>query len=180
MPAGCQLGVETAPTPTFVDAAGPDEDPVGAGHEPLSVIGRVAAHDADGERLGDVLRDGQQLRHRLERTTPVVLGEASDNDPPAPINQRNAHPRPICGEELTLVYPDDLGVVVNQLKELFGAANILRRDPHVAMRHDVPVRIPVVDIRLEDLHFLARDLRASQATDELLALAAEHAAGYDL
>ena len=33
--------------------------------------------------------------------------------------------------------------------------------------------------RLEDLHFLTGDLSAPQAPDELLALAAEHAAGDD-
>src|SRR5262249_40443966 len=38
----------------------------------------------------------------------------------------------------------------------------------------------VVDERLEDLDLLARDLRAPQAANELLALAAEHRAGDDL
>ena len=47
------------------------------------------------------------------------------------------------------------------------------------MRHDVVFAEAVVDERLEDLHFLPRDLGAAQPADQLLALAAEHAAGDD-
>ena len=38
---------------------------------------------------------------------------------------------------------------------------------------------PLVERRLEDLHFLAGNLGAAQPADELFALAAEHAAGND-
>ena len=41
-------------------------------------------------------------------------------------------------------------------------------------------RVAIVDPRLEDLDLALRDLRAAQAADQLLALAAEHAAGNDL
>ena len=58
------------------------------GHEPLRVVGRVAAHHADRQRLGDVLGDRQQLRHRLERLAEVVLVEAGDDDALAAVGER--------------------------------------------------------------------------------------------
>ena len=45
---------------------------------------------------------------------------------------------------------------------------------------DVADVVAVVDARLHDQRALARDLRAAQATDQLLALAAEHRAADDL
>src|SRR5262249_6091042 len=74
----------------------------------------------------------------------------------------------------------DLGLVVDENEQLVRAPHVLRRDPHVAVRDDVIVAEPVVDDGLEDLDLLARDLGAAEAADELLALAAEHAAGHDL
>ena len=53
-------------------------------------------------------------------------------------------------------------------------------DSHLAVRGDVVVAVAVVDLRLEDLDLLPRDLGAPQPADELFALAAEHAAGNDL
>ena len=75
--------------------------------------------------------------------------------------------------------PDHLGVVGDLLHQLVRVAHVLRRDPHVAVRHDVVFAEAVVDERLEDLHLLPRDLRPAQPADQLLALAAEHAAGDD-
>src|SRR5436190_1229061 len=54
-----------------------------------------------------------------------------------------------------------------------------RRDAHFAVRHNRVVGITGVERRLEDLHPLARNLSAAKAADQLLALAAEHAADDD-
>src|SRR3954469_1210728 len=48
------------------------------------------------------------------------------------------------------------------------------------MRDDVVFTEPIVDVRLEDLHFPPGDLCTAQPPNQLLALAAEHAAGDDL
>src|SRR6185437_14906487 len=53
----------------------------------------------------------------------------------------------------------------------------LRLDPHGAVRRDVVFAVAVVDPRLEDLHLAPGNLRPAQPADQLLALAAEHAAG---
>src|SRR5438094_323020 len=135
--------------------------------------------DADGERLGDVFGNREQLRHRLEGTPEIILIEAGDDDPLAAIRERIARPRETRVEELPLVDSDDVGVVVDAAQQLVGVADVLRRDSHVAVRDDLIFAEAVVDERLEDLNLLAGDLRATQPADQLLALAAEHAAGDD-
>ncbi len=74
------------------------------------MVGRGAADHADGERLGDVLGDRQQLRHRLERLAEIVLVEAGDDDALALIGERVADRRQLGIEELAFVDADDLGV----------------------------------------------------------------------
>jgi len=78
-----------------------------------------------------------------------------------------------------LVDPDDLGVLSHGRDQLVGIPDVLGLDPHVAVRDDVILAVAIVDERFEDLDLLAGDLRAAQAADELLALAAEHAARDD-
>ena len=83
-------------------------------------------------------------------------------------------------EELPFVDADDLGVVVDHARPARPSSRTFcDGDPHVAVRHDVVFAEAVVDERLEDLHLLPGDLRAAQPADQLLALAAEHAAGDD-
>jgi hypothetical protein len=144
------------------------------------MVRRIAADHADGERLGDVLGNRQQLRHRLERTAEVVLIEAGDDDALAAVGQRRARRRQVGVEELPFVDAHDFRVLVHMLQQLVRMANVLRRDAHVAVRHDVVFAEAVVDERLEDLDLLLGDLRPTQPADQLLALAAEHAAGHDL
>ena len=96
----------------LVQAGRADQHAVAAGDEPLRVVGRVAADDADGERLGDVLGDRQQLRHRLERPAEVILIEPGDDHALAAIGERVARGRQVRVEELPFVDADDLGVVV--------------------------------------------------------------------
>src|SRR6478672_6651303 len=65
--------IEAVPAARFVHAARAHEDAVAARDQALRVIGGIAADDADGQRLGDVLSDGEQLRHRLERPAEIIL-----------------------------------------------------------------------------------------------------------
>jgi hypothetical protein len=64
-------------------------------------------------------------------------------------------------------------------EQVFRPGHLLGRNAHLAVRHDVVVAVAPVELRLENLHLLPRDLRAAQAPNQLLALAAEHAAGDD-
>src|SRR5205823_6397521 len=127
--------------------------------------------------FGDVFGDREQLRYWLERPAEVVLIEPGDDDALAAVRERVARRRQVQIEELPFVDADDFRVLVHARDELLGAPDVLRRDPHVAVRHDLILAVSVVDDRLEDLHLLPRDLRAAQSPNELLALPAEHAAG---
>src|SRR5439155_1507696 len=91
----------------------------------------------------------------------------------------SAPARQVRVEKLPLIDADHFRLVADVLQELIGILHGLRRDSHVAVRHDVVFAEAVVDGRFENLDLLSRDLRSAQAADELLALAAEHAAGDD-
>ena len=173
------MRIEAVPAARLVEAGRADQHAIAAEHEALRVVRRIAADDADGQRLGDVFGDRQQLRHRLERTAQVVLIEPGDDDALAAVRQRVARRRQVRVEELPFVDADDFGVLGHLLHQLVRVAHVLRGDPHVAVRHDVILAEPVVDERLEDLDLLAGDLGPPQPADQLLALAAEHAAGDD-
>jgi hypothetical protein len=124
--------------------------------------------------------NGEELRHRLERTAEEILIQTGHDHAFAAVRQRIAGRWKALIEELAFVDPHDLGVIVHRPQELVRAARGGRRDPHVAVRDDVIVAVAVVDERLEDLDLLPGDLRAAQPPDQLLAFSAEHAAGDDL
>ena len=174
-----QVRIEAGATARLVRALRAEQHAIAARHETLRVVGRIAAHHADRQRLGDVLRDREQLRHRLERLAEIVLVESGHDDAFAAVRQLVDDGRQVLIEELSFVDADDLGVVLDELEQRARARDRARRNPHLAVRDDGVVRVPRVDHRLEDLHPLAGNLRAAQPADQLLALAAEHAADDD-
>ena len=164
----------------FVDAGRADQHAVAAGDEPLRVIRGIAADDADGERLGDVFGNRQKLRHRLERPAEVVLVQTGHDHAFAAVRQLLQAAGRFWSKNCPSSMPTTSVSRPSTRKQLVRAAHGGRRDPHVAVRDDVIVAVAIVDERLEDLDVLAGDLRAAQPPDQLLALAAEHAAGDDL
>src|ERR687897_1178894 len=70
-----QARVETLAAARLVRALSTEQHALAVRHQALRVIRRVTAHHADRERLGDVLSDGKQLGHRLERLAPGNLIE---------------------------------------------------------------------------------------------------------
>src|SRR6266545_1238878 len=173
------MRVEAAPAPRLVGAFRTNQYAIADGDEPLRMVGRVAAHHADRQRLGDVFGDRQQLRHRLEGLPEIILVEAGDDDALALVGDRIDHHGQLGVEELPFVDAYDLGVGLDELEQLARAFHRDRRNPHVAVRDDVVTVVAGVDPRLENLDLLPRDLGAAEAADQLLALAAEHAADDD-
>src|ERR1051326_2162290 len=165
------------PAGGFVGARGTDEDAFAAGDEALRVVGGSAADHADRERLGDVLGDREQLRHRLERLAEIILVQTGDDDALALIREHRGDGGQLGIEELPFVDADDFGIRLHFLEQLARAGDVFRLDLHGAVRGDVIDAVAVVDARLEDLDLALGDLRAAQPADQLLALAAEHAAG---
>ena len=98
-----QRRIETVPAARLVGALRAQQHAVGAVHQPLRVIGGIAAHHADRARLGDVLGDRQQLRHRLERLAEIILVEAGDDHAHAARGQLGGDVRQLRIEELAFV-----------------------------------------------------------------------------
>src|SRR5215471_5518391 len=167
--------VEAAPAARLVDLGAAHHDAAAALHFSIRPVGGRAADDADRQRLGDVLGDRQQLRHGLERPPAVVLVEPGDDDALAHARELLAHVHELGAEELPLVDADHLRLV-RVLQDLRCLLHRARRDPQLAVGHDRVLGIAIVDRGLEDLHALAGDLRAAQPADQLLRLAAVHAA----
>src|SRR2546423_7870564 len=143
----------------------------------LRVVGGLAAADADGVRLCDVLGDGEELRHRLERFSGVVLVESGDDDAHAALRERVRHIDQFVVEELTLVNADDLRVRLDLREYLGSRARDSRLVSHLGVRDDVIARVAHVNFGLEDLHFEARNLRAPKASYEFFRLARKHRTG---
>src|SRR6516225_1760247 len=175
---GAAAQLVAAAAARLVEIGAADQHAPAAAHLAVGAVGGATAHHADGEGLGDVLRDGEQVRHGLERPPRVVLVEPGHDHALAAARQALAHPHQVGTEELALVDADDLGVAP-VVEDLARVADRVRGDAQLAVRDDVVAGVAVVDHRLEDLDALARDLGASQAADQLLGLAAVHAADDD-
>src|SRR5262249_21744998 len=81
--------------------------------------------------------------------------------------------------ELDLVHTDDV-VAVDETRNVGGVVDGDRPHACAGVADDVPDVVAIVDAGLHDQHALPGDLRAPQATDQLLALAAEHRTADDL
>ena len=171
--------VEASAAARLVGPLGAKEHAILAGHEPLGVIGRIAAHHADRQRLGDVFGDREELWHRLERLAQVVLIEPGHDDPLALIRQRVAYRRQSASKNCPSSMPTTSvsgATWLSSACELCTAADPIRISLCETMWSSP---IASVDHRLENLHPLAGNLRAAKPADQLFALAAEHAADDD-
>src|SRR5262249_25491949 len=129
-----QRRIETASASGLVRALSSDEHSFIARDEPLRMIRRSAADHADGQRLRDVLRNRQQLRHWIERLAQVVLVEPGDDDSLALIGERAADSRQVGIEELPFVDAHHLRFGEDALEEIARRGEIVGRDPHLAVR----------------------------------------------
>jgi hypothetical protein len=75
-----QWRLKTEPAPGFVSISSADEQPVCVLDEPLRSVRGRSASDTDGQRFGDVFRDCQELRHRVEGFSPKVLVQSGYDD----------------------------------------------------------------------------------------------------
>ena len=178
-------GLDPAPQLVAAAAAGlvevgsADHDAAGAAFLAVRSVRGVPAHHADRERLGDVLGDREELRHGIEGPPGIVLVEARDDHALPLAGEALAHLDQLGTEELPLVDADHLGLV-GVAQDLAGGPDRARGDAQLAVRDDRIAGEPVVHRGLEDLDPLAGDLGAAQAADQLLRLAAVHAADDDL
>ena len=119
-------------------------------------------------------------RHRAERTAHVVLVQTGRDDADARVSELHAHVDHSLVEELHFVDAHDLHADLDPGQELLARSDGEGLQPPVVARHDVLAREAVVDHRLEDLHTLPGDDRASQPADQLLRFSGEHPTRDDL
>src|SRR5262245_61769519 len=182
---GCDLGgadpraqlVATAAA-RLVEVGAADHHAPGALLLAIGAVGGRSAYHADRQRLGDVLGNREQLRHGLERAPGVVLVEAGYDHALAAPRQPLHHLDQVRPQELPLVDPDHLRLV-SVAQDVLRLPDRARGDAQLAVGDDVVPGVAVIDHRLEDLDPLAGDLGAPEAADQLLGLAAVHAANDD-
>ena len=192
MPSGCELdesvallvfldvGLEAPSASRLVGLGATHDDALLGGHDALRLIGRAAAAHADGERLGDVLRNREKLGHGVEGLAQVVSIETRHDQAFPSICELDRHLEETLFEELSFVDADDFGTVVELFQNLFRVLDELGVDLHVTVGDDMLFAIAAVDQRFEDLDSLTGDLSSSQPSNQLFALPTEHAPGNDL
>ena len=142
------------------------------------MVGEVAAADADGVNLGDVLRRCHQRGHRAERLSGVVHVQTRDDHAHAVVGQPAAHVDDAFVEELRLVDAHHVDVGGHQqdvLRRLDGGG----ADGVRVVRHDLLLGIAHVDPGFENLDPLVGEFGSFQAADQLLGLTREHRTAYD-
>src|SRR6266850_698311 len=168
--------IETQAATSLIEIACAHEQAVSAGYESLGSIRRRPAPDANSQRLRDVLCDGQQLRHGIERPSSKILIEARNNDALSRIGEFVANSDKFHIEELSFVDSHHLRAFLEQAEDLPRTGHELCSDFHFAMADDVVFVVTRVELRFENLHALPGNLRPAEPANQLLALAAEHAA----
>ena len=107
---------------SYVSIAGPSNPPItiegvvdgrgAAAHEPLGAGRGLAADHADRAEHRDVVGEGEQLRHRAERSTGEVGVEAARDDVAAALAQRLDGLHQARVEELRLLDADEIDVAL--------------------------------------------------------------------
>ncbi len=143
--------------------------------EPLVPRGQVAADDADGVQFVDALRHGQELRTRPERFAAKVHVGSDGDDADAPVGEVVDQSHGAVVQEPRFVDGYDLRIALKSLRNLNGVADGDRLDLGALVGADpVGPSVPIIQMRLEDLHLRLGDESPTDPTDHLLGLAAEH------
>src|SRR5712692_3143945 len=173
------IGLKAAAPSGFVGAQCAYNNQVFAIDKPLRVNRGIAAADADRQQLGDFFGDGEETWHGFKRAAAIIGIQTSDDHAFAEIRELGANIHYLIAKELRFVDADNLRAR-RQLFHDFGCfEHAVRKNAEARMRHDFVGSVAFIDGRLEDLHALARDFRATQAADQLLAFAGKHRADDD-
>jgi len=78
------------------------------------MVGWISADNTDSVQFGDVLGNGHELRHGLERLSEIVLVQASDNDPFTGLSQFTTHMDQVITKELGLIDTDYIRVLCQE------------------------------------------------------------------
>ena len=172
-------GSETAAAARFVFVGAAYIDPLLSGADPLVAVGRISADNADREILGDIFGNGEKFRHRFEGDSAIVLVEAGHQNAPATVGEVLADVEDVVGEELRFIDTDDIGIGSDLFEDFGGGLHRFREKFRLVVGDDILLRVPLVERVLEDLYFLPGDGRKSNAANQFLGFAREHASAND-
>ena len=148
-------------------------------HQPLRAAGVFAAYHADGVQFIHLLGLRRERGHGAEGLAAEVGIETRHDHPHALVGQPIHNCDDLRIQELRLVDGHHGGIVLQLRPDVGGLLDGDGVEFGSGMRHDLGLRIAVVDPGLEDLDLLLGDLGPPQAPDQLVGLAAEHRAGDD-
>src|SRR5262249_50905381 len=153
------MRVEASAATGFVSVGGADHYAFATRDQPLSISRRTTATDTDRPRLGDVFRDSQKKRHRLERSSEIIHVQPGDDHSFALIRQNVRYSYQVLVEELSFINAHYVSVNFDGRQNLVGRLDRLRGDLHFGMRNDMLIRITKINCGFEYLNLLSRDLR---------------------
>lgn len=102
----------------LIGAIGSNDNLLKSRRDPLRPVCRRTTSNANGEGLRDVFRNGEQLRHGTKRFRSIILVKTGNDDTLAQVGKAIAHGCQFQVEELGLINPDNLGLVVQQIHDL--------------------------------------------------------------
>ena len=163
----------------FVGVGLAEENSLLGGYESVADIGEVAAADADGVGLIDIIGYRHERGHRSEGLPLEVHVEPCDDDAHAAVSQLIAHVHDTHVEELRLVDADHIAVVGKEEDVLTGIDG-RRGDDVVVVADHILLGVTHIDGGFEDFYFLFGKLCPFHTADEFFGLAGEHASAHDL
>lgn len=144
----------------------------------MGVIGEIAALDADGMYLLDVLSYCHESRHGTEWLTEIVGIKACNDDAFAFVGKGLHNRNNVFVKELCLVNAYDLNIVLQGLQHCCSCCYRTALDALGVMRNDIALRVSDIDSRLEDCDLLIGEPCSFETADKFLGLAGEHGTAY--
>src|ERR1700733_1328449 len=136
--------LETTAEACFVSVGRVDQDKVLRSDKWLSMFGRGATLDADGQHLGYGFGNGQQIGHRRERTPHEVGIETGNDHLFSTISQLSCDGSQVGTEEVRLINPDHSCPGIDAVKNLRSVLDRFGPHTRLGMADDLAVRISIV------------------------------------
>ena len=162
------------PAASLIGSGGTDYHTFLARNQALSVSSGVATLHANRPGLADILCNCHQLRHGLKRIPEVIHIKSGNDDTFTIAGQGIGNPDKLLIEELPFIDSNHLGHIVDRSQNLIRTCDRQGFNPPFGVRHNLRLRISIIDRRFEDLHFLPGNLCSPQPANELFALSTEH------
>jgi hypothetical protein len=148
-------------------------------HQTLCTAGLLPADDADGVQLGDFLGTAHKFGHGAEWLGAEIHVESGDNDTYTPGGKVIDHRDNTHVEKLSFVKRNDSRTGGKIREDGIRLRNCLRLDVLSGVAGYVLDAEAVINVGLEDLHWLSGYSGAAHAADEFFGLTTEHAAADD-